>query len=323
MNLQDLKTNAVEGDKEAQYLLAKAIQDDAYENEDEEFESKLRLAYEWCQKSTAQNYPPAQCELGRMLLAGIGVEENEKAGLAQLRKSAQKGFPTAEYELGQKCEGDGQTEKALTWYRKAADRGLEIAQYRLAEMLEDKRSPDAISWYHKAAVQGYSDAQIRLGKIYAEGSLLPKNEEHAFRWYLAAAHQDKSEAIYEVAACYCQGLGVERNKAEAIKWVSRLAYPENSEDRSRMVNAQILMTGIFNSPGDPYDPVTAYGWLLLAICYGQPWNVEETPFNYAILNVQRAVASMLEQARVKVERELTDEQRAKGQKMAAELFRPV
>jgi TPR repeat protein len=174
------------------------------------------------------------------------------------------------------------------------------------------------------AEEGNLSCQMELAEMYREGTKFPRNDVEALRWFLAAASQGETRAMYQVALSYFQGLGVAHDKSEAIKWLSRLAYPETTETLTgnEMLNAQILMVAIYNNPGDPYDSATAYGWLLLAICYGQPWNVEETPFNYEILNAQRETATMLEQARLKFESELTADQRAKGQKMAAELFRP-
>jgi hypothetical protein len=141
------------------------------------------------------------------------------------------------------------------------------------------------------AEEGDSYWQLKLAEKYNEGTEIPKNEAEAFRWYLAAAEQGKSDAMYPVANAYFCGLGVEQSKKEALKWASRLAYPETTEAfsktyMSQMLNAQILMAGIYYTPGELYDPVTAYGWLLLAICYGQPWNVEETQFNYEIRQIE-------------------------------------
>jgi TPR repeat protein len=167
--------------------------------------------------------------------------------------------------------------------------------------------------------------QIALAEMYLEGTKIPKNEAEAFRWYLAAASQGDCQGMYNVGVSYFQGLGVERNTNEAIKWLSRLAYPETTEDcsgLSLMLYAQMFMAAIYRIPGETYDPATAYGWLLLAICYGQPWNVTATPFNARILSDQREMAAMLEAQKENLELELTTEQRAKGQKMAAELFRP-
>jgi hypothetical protein len=184
----------------------------------------------------------------------------------------------------------------------------------------------------KSAQDGSRVHQVNLADMYIDGTKIPKNEAEAFRWYLVAASQGDSEGIYNVGWCYLEGLGVERDKNEAIKWLSRLAYPETTEDwfcacgsSSKMRMAQIFMARIYYKiPGEPYDPATAYGWLLLAICYGQPSNVEVTQFNFdsPMLNGERQIASMLEQMKENLESELAPEQRAKGQKMAAELFRP-
>ena len=178
------------------------------------------------------------------------------------------------------------------------------------------------------------------------GTEIPRDEAEAFRWLLAAASQGDSEGIYFVGKGYLEGLGVEqrgnvemhfdgksypecrgveRDKNEAIKWLSRLAYPETTEDRNcaqvgwnRMFEAQILMAAIYYKvPGEPHDPTTAYGWLLLAIRYAQA-RVKITQSDAGEL----FAASTLEELKEKLESELTAEQRAKGQKMAAELFRP-
>jgi TPR repeat protein len=187
------------------------------------------------------------------------------------------------------------------------------------------KAADDLAITLELAEEGNLACQMELAEMYREGTKIPRNDIEAFRWFLAAATRGETKAMYEVALSYFQSLGVAQDKNEAVKWLSRLAYPETTETvtRGEMLNAQILMAGIYNNSGDPYDPAIAYGWLLLAICYGQPWNVEETSFNYEILNAQRETAAMLEQARLKLESELTADQRAKGQNMAAELFRPL
>jgi hypothetical protein len=178
----------------------------------------------------------------------------------------------------------------------------------------------------KLAREGNSWYQIALAGMYLEGTKIPKNEAEAFHWYLAAASQGDSEGMYQVGTSYLEGLGVERDKNEAIRWFSRLAYPETTEDwfcdcgwSSKMLMAQICMVQIYYKiPGEPYDPAAAYGWLLLAICYGQSSNVKVTQPDARTLEW----ASMLEELKEKLESELSAEQRAKGQKMAAQLFRP-
>ena len=201
----------------------------------------------------------------------------------------------------------------------------------------------------KLAREGSSYHQIALADLYREGMEIPKNYAEAFRWYLAAASQGDSEGMYFVAKGYLEGLGVEqwtneemhfdgksypegrgveRDKNEAIKWLSRLAYPETTEDRfcahvggNRMFEAQILMAAIYYKiPDEPHDPATAYGWLLLAVGCAQA-HAKITNFD-DLDEWTLARASRLEGLKVKLESELTAEQRAKGQRMAAELFRP-
>jgi hypothetical protein len=173
----------------------------------------------------------------------------------------------------------------------------------------------------KSAQDGFQWDQVRLAEMYLEGTKIPKNEAEAFRWYLAAALQGHTDGMLSVAASYVNGLGVEPDNNEAIRWLSRLAYPETTEDNSLMCCAQALLVRVYSSPGELRDPATAYGWLLLAICYGQPRTL--TQFNaWIVEGYERKRAATLEQWKANLEPELTAEQRARGQKMAAELFRP-
>jgi hypothetical protein len=178
----------------------------------------------------------------------------------------------------------------------------------------------------ESAQQGDWHSQIELAEMYRAGTEIPKNETEAFRWYLLAASQGNSEAMYQVGMGYLLGLGVEPDKNEALKWLSRLAYPETTEDSgfpSRMVEAQAGMAAIYyRTPGKPHDPAKGYGWLLLAVCYAHPWTDEVTPFNAEILAAAREKVAILQDAKSKLELELTPKQRAKGQQMAADLFRP-
>lgn len=175
------------------------------------------------------------------------------------------------------------------------------------------------------AEEGDAYWQAKLAEMYREGTKIPKNDAQAFRWSLKAALQGEPDSMFHAAMGYFHGLGFEQDKCEAITWLSRLAYPENSEAKFThdMRNAQMWLATIYYSPGEPHDLSAAYGWLLLAICYGQPWDVEETPFNAQILEGQRETADLMEQAKAKFESEMTAEQRLKGQQMAAELFRPL
>jgi TPR repeat protein len=167
--------------------------------------------------------------------------------------------------------------------------------------------------------------QKHLVEMYSHGTKIPKNDVLAFHWALKAALQGDPDSILHVGMSYLQGLGVQQVKQEAIKWLSRLAYPETSEAEfsRQMPDAQSLMSGAYYSQGEPHDISLAYGWLLLAICYSQPWDVEETPFNSNILRLQREGIEMFEHAKAQIESEMTPEQRSEGQQFATKHFRPI
>ena len=175
------------------------------------------------------------------------------------------------------------------------------------------------------AEEGDVHWQKQLAEMYRDGSKVPKNDVLFFNWALKAALQDDAESILQVGQNYLQGVGVQQNKQEAIKWLSRLAYPETSaaDFSTQMPAAQSFMSVAYYSQGEPRDISLAYGWLLLAICYSQPWDVEETPFNLNILRSQREHLEILEQVKAKFESEMSPEQRVAGQEFAATHFRPI
>jgi hypothetical protein len=146
----------------------------------------------------------------------------------------------------------------------------------------------------------------------------------AFHWALEAAKRGDAESAYHVGNSYALGMGIEQNLDEAIKWLSQLAYPKatKANRQDEMLDAQIMMSAVHYWPGSRRDLAKAYGWILLAICYGQPWDVEETPFNIQILEGRRQMAGMLEGVKTKIEAEMTPAEREAGQKMALELFAP-
>ena len=187
------------------------------------------------------------------------------------------------------------------------------------------KSYDAVAFTVEEAEAGDLYSQLQLAQMYRDGTKIPKNDATAFRWFSVAALQGDTTAMYEVGNSYALGIGITQDKNEAVKWLYKVASPEtpNTGIGSQMLNAQILMAGIYYWPGETHDLAKAYGWLLLAICYAQPWNVEETPFNRDILRVQQELAAGLEETKVKFESEMTNDQRTRGQQMAAELFHPI
>ena len=307
MHDQHVELEANQGDKEAQYLLAKSIKDRAYEGEEANYESNMIIAFEWFQKSAMQNYAPAQCEAGEMLLEGLGVKENEKSGLNWLRKSAEQGHAFAQVKLGAKLLDTGDTEKAHYWFNKAVEQNIPDVQRDCAEKLVDEDPEQAVLWYQLAAESEDAGAQFKLAQLYEDGNGVPKNEEEAFNWYLRAETQSHSDfpddASFEVGRCYASGQGVEKNSKEALKRLLKIADPRVTKDSWNMPRAQFWVATVFSDPEHTsHDLVEAYAWINLAAAYGT--TVQEHYIQF----------------REKLGAQLTKEQKSKAQQRSKELF---
>lgn len=200
-----------------------------------------------------------------------------------------------------------------------------VKRSRKTNFVADKHEAD-FDTVHSMAEEGSARFQLRLAEIYREGKTVPKNDAEAFRWFLCAANQGEVMAFNPVAESFFHGLGTNRDLRAAHKWASRLAFPETTEAPTKtymslMLNAQVTMAAIHNTPGELYDKVKAYAWVLLAICYGQPSFTGITPVNLPLVEAEDNRAAMLEQVKLKMESELTSDQRSTGQKIAAGLYR--
>lgn len=112
-----------------------------------------------------------------------------------LRRSAEQGYPPAEYLYGNAFrEGRWKDPKELVyWWTKAAEQGNVHAQLWLGLLYDEGRydirrdSVEAFRWLSMAAKQGQPDAQVALGQMYENGESVPQDYELAAYWYRQAA----------------------------------------------------------------------------------------------------------------------------------------
>ncbi len=106
----------------------------------------------------------AQCYLGNMSSAGVGVPQDDS--------------------------------EAVKWYRLAAEQGDAAAQLILAVAYDTGKGvpqddSEAVKWYRLAAEQGIAAAQYRVGAAYYTGKGVPQDFVMAHCWFnLAAAFGD-------------------------------------------------------------------------------------------------------------------------------------
>lgn len=171
----------------------------------------------------------AQYNVGKYL----DKQEKYTEAFAWYKKSAEKGYAPAQFEVGTDFEQgagvDQDNSEAVKWFFKAAHQGYAPAQNCLGIMYEkgdgvDQDYYEAFNWYKKAALQGNADGQYNLGRQYENAyGTLDVDYDEAFKWYMKAAIQGLAYAQNSVGTLYYQGYGVDIDKGEAAKWFLKSA----------------------------------------------------------------------------------------------------
>ena len=291
--LNEFESAASNGDKEAQYLLAKMYF--AGEGTTQNYPQ----AVHWYRKSAEAGYAPAQFALGMMLERRQGVRKtNFFAALKWIEKAAGQDYAPAMYAAAMiYAEGrrvPPNLDRAIVWFRKASSQGHVDAKYQLARLYElgsksdlcsqsdapsacrtKRRSgkaqvivqdyKEAFSLFEQAAEKGHINAQIKVGLMYEQGLGVAKNSDAALEWYKKAAEKGSIEAAHKVDI-YKKSVKVGGRKQFADSRTRaaelRLAY-SGSPDAQYNVG-KIYAEGV----GVPRNYVQAYIWFNIAAAAG-------------------------------------------------------
>ncbi|HOX55366.1 MAG TPA: PEGA domain-containing protein [Candidatus Paceibacterota bacterium] len=230
----------------------------------------------------------------------------ERRQFAAIKAKADKGDAEAQLSVASfYARGIGVTKdpgKSTKWLRKAAEQGLARAQrllgWNLANGVGVKMNRvEAAQWLRRAAEQGLAEAQFDLGTCYANGDGVERNAAEAAAWYRQAANQALPDAEAELGNCYLEGNGVPKDIPEGVKLVRKAA------ERGFGPAQNTLGLCYARGNGVTKDHVEAYKWFNLAVAKG---------------------GALADDAKVNlagVERFLTPEQVAEGQRLARE-FNP-
>jgi TPR repeat protein len=151
--LAEVRERAAKGDVVAQFSLGSIL----YYGADD-----TAQAIEWFRKAAAQQYPPAEFQVGQLYDFGFGV-----------------------------AQSDGE---ALSWYRRAAGHGHAAAERAIGDFYQKGRgvtadATEASRWYRRAADADDIRAQYQLGQLYFEGTGVPRDYVAAYLWFSLAATQ--------------------------------------------------------------------------------------------------------------------------------------
>ena len=196
------------------------------------------LAAKWFRKAADQKHAAAQFQLGRLYLAGLGVDKDPaeadkcfRRAFGGLRRAAQKGRAREQNLLGD-CYLNGwgieqDEKKAADWYGKAANAKYAPAQYNLGDCYLNGRGvgkdeKKAVEWFRKAERKD-SSARIALGDCYLYGRGVEKDGRKGMMYYLMAAKKGDARAKYSLGLFYETGVGAEQDKVEAADWYRQAA----------------------------------------------------------------------------------------------------
>jgi len=182
----------------------------------------------WVRSAAECGIAAAQLRLGRMLLAGQGIECDKAGAFVWFSRAAAQRDADAMNMMG-RCHENGwgtalDEGLAAHGYLSSATLGHDWGQYNWANLLFDGRGvpidrPQALVWYERAARQGHARAMNLLGRCHEEGWGCEKNPEAAFDWYRRSAEGGYYRAQWNHAAALADhGL-----KREAAEWFRRAA----------------------------------------------------------------------------------------------------
>jgi hypothetical protein len=198
----------------------------------------------WVLAAANGGFVEAQLRLGRMLLAGEGIEKDETAALAWFGRAADAGDSGAHNMLG-RCHENGwgtarDADRAARHYAIAASAGDGWAQYNLGHLFLDgigvPRDPDeAFLWYSRAADQGHVRAMNLVARCHEEGWGAARDATLARAWYRKSAEGGYFRGAYNYATL----LTAEGCIAGAAHWFEKALAA--APDPSRAIMAAALM----------------------------------------------------------------------------------
>jgi len=234
--------------------------------------------------------------MGELFNQGLGVRQDPAKAADWFRLAAREGDPNALFALGMMAlEGRGMERdraQARVRLEEAAAKGHPAASYNLALLLltsdEAADVARAADLLRVAAESEIPDAQHALGVLYAKGRGVATDKAEAARWLARAAANGNVAGQVEYAIALFNGDGAPAEEPGAARLFRRAAAKGNAIAQNRLARLYAAGRGVAK------NPVEAAAWHLLASAQGlaDPW---------------------LDQAL----RGLTDEERARAEKLAA------
>ena len=155
----------------------------------------------------------SMCFYGLCLSLGNGVKEDDAKGFYYVRKSAEMGYPYAQWVLANyyyfghyfddfgNLEHGPNYERAFKWYYVSAKQKFPEAEKDIIENgygIYGKYCKPAIPWIRKLADDGYIDAIVFIAEYEGNDEYGGGNEKESMRWYEIAARNGHYKSLCEL-----------------------------------------------------------------------------------------------------------------------------
>lgn len=167
------------------------------------------------------------------------LEPSGKTGISMPRTAL---LPDADgcWEISKQYQsGNGDWHEAGKWALWALEKGnRKAADYFFKNYLHNNfigENKLYASTLKKIAGLGHPEAQYEYARLFAGGSMIPKDQAAALFWMEKAAGQEHSGAQYELGTYYENGIGVPKDLAKALFWY-RKAADRGSKEAAEKLN---------------------------------------------------------------------------------------
>jgi TPR repeat protein len=185
------------------------------------------------EQQAEQGNAEAMNGLGLIYSRGMGVAVNETLALEWFKKSAQKGYGKAYYNMAllykEGAEGVSKDlAKTLEYFEKAAKAGSLEAYVLWGGMYKDglgipQDYKQAMIIYEEGATKGSSSCLYAQGYLHYKGFGTKQDYSKALTLFQQAANKGSVMGIYMLGYCYRNGYGVSIDAEKAKFWLTKAA----------------------------------------------------------------------------------------------------
>ena len=264
-------------------------------------------AYYYGELAAERGSTDAYGGLSVMHRLGLSVDVDLEKAASLVREGAIMGSASMRVLMGiYYREGWGVPQsftEARRWFDLAANVGNVAAISAIGDMykrgqLGEPNPQVALTYYRKAATLGQTDALNSVGMAYMDGKGAPQDVELGLSFLSQASELGNPHAAFQLGRAFWRGKGVEKNADQA------LAYFRLSAQRNNLI-AYVLVGDVMKSKGEGAEAMANY------IIAREGGILRDTKSS-------RDVAGIADERLANLDPDLSDAQRADGDRLANE-----